>query len=239
MSMLNDDLVKVVIKNNLERKRRQERILKRQEIRKARNKKRLQVLMIIGLLTVGGITYGDDVVNFVKDFVVDFQVPDDLRMDYLNKRIGGLVMEYDEDVPLSERKPDQTIVAQCTKRTADNRDYYFQHDRIASKILELDPELREYALCAVLNDMGYDMYIKYDGHSTNADSVISYIQSMEKDNEIQLIEDGIETLEDYLKHKGYVDKKGEVSFDAFKESQDKNAEIIKEIVNEYSKGKGI
>lgn len=239
MSMLNDDLVNVVIKSNLERKERQQRIIKKQEERKTRNRKRLQLILIMGVLAAGGFAHRDEIADFVTGIVTEFQTPEELQMGNLDKRIGSLVMEYDSDVPLYERKMNVSILSQCTKRTPDKQDYYYQHDLIAKKILELDPELREYALCAVLNNMGNDMYIKFDGAITNADELIRCIQVYEKDNEAQVIEDGINTLEDYLKHKGHVNKKGEVSFSDYKKSQDQNAQIIKEIIDEYRKSKGM
>lgn len=198
---------------------------------------RIIAIALTGLLIVGGGKIASNMTS--KDYQTEItDIQDEYSMTELGKEIGSLV--YVKGDYFNE-KFDTTLVSilnQCTHRTSDNSGFYYSHTDIASKILSLDPELREYALCSVLNDMKSYRTQEFEPGKNNADYLMSIISTMEKNNDTKLL-DGATSLEEYLKMKGYVKEDGTTSFEMFKNREDENAPIIKEIIDSLVESKGV
>ena len=108
--------------------------------------RKIIALILAGVTIVGGTKVVVHVVDEIKDTIEDFN--EQKRFDKISKKLGSLVNS-------EENYLERTILSQCTKRTSDNQAYWYDLEEIAKKILSLDPELQEYALCGVIDDFYY------------------------------------------------------------------------------------
>ena len=129
-------------------------------------------------------------------------------MREINKKIGSLVSDNDE---LS------SIFSQCVVQNGVD-DVRFLHEKMAKKIMELDPELQTYALCGVLNSMDNYRDTKFgNGEYTNGDYLIHLLDNVDADK-----------LDEFLSH---VNKDGSQEFDEFLMSQLEQNDYINTVVD--------
>lgn len=217
--------------------RKEERIIRKKQMHDKFIATKIVAIVLGGLLLVGGtklITQKESNENAVQIAMNN----DDLSMKELGREIGSLVYVKGDNFNEKYDSTLKSILSQCTYRTNDNKNFYYSHTEIARKILSLDEDLREYALCTVLNDMGAYRTAEFEKGKTNADYLLKNISIFESDSEVKLL-DGTTSLEEYLKMKGFVDKDGKASFEMFLEKENQNAPIIKEIVESLMESKGV
>lgn len=217
--------------------RRKSRDVRKKQMHEKFIRTKVIALALSGLLLVGGAKLIIDKDKGSNDSEITM-IDSDISMKDLSKEIGSLV--YIKGDYFNEKFDTtlETIVSQCTHRTSDNEGFFYSHTEIARKILSLDEDLREYALCAALNDMGSYREVEFEKGKTNQDYLLSNISTLEKGNDYKIL-DGTSNLEDYLKMKGYVDKDGNPSFEMFIQKENENAPIIKEIVESLMESKGV
>ena len=208
-----------------------------------KNKKSLPkiiALLLAALIVLGVIklTVEDErVTESIGTYIQTHSIFGELNMSNLSRKIGQLVLE--EKSNYVGEVPEMSILSQHTKRTEDDKGYYYENNLVAEDILRLDADIQEYALCASINDMGDNKNNIIDSHGhTNADILIRHLKTGYKEGENKDFFEDIETFNDYLVKKGYVDSKGAPSFDMFKNAMDDNAKIILEIVNARTEGQG-
>lgn len=217
--------------------RKEERITRKKQMHDKFIGTKIVTIVLGGLLLVGGAKLITEKESSNNDVQITM-LSDDLSMKELGKEIGSLVYVKGDNFNEKFDTTLKSILSQCTYRTSDNESFYYSHTEIARKILSLDEDLREYALCSVLNDMGVYRTAEFEKGKTNADYLLKNISMFESDNEIKLL-DGTTSLEEYLKMKGFVDKDGNASFEMFVEKENQNAPIIKEIVESLMESKGV
>ncbi len=220
MALYEDAMINACNKS-VDRKRR-ERNVKSEKKRKEEMKTKIVSAVLAALVLVGGVTITKGVVDKANDIANEItenkeNYDKQKVMDELSKKIGSLVFVKDEDFNERYDTTEVSILSQCTKRTKDNSDYMYLHQKIADKINELPAELQEYAICATLEGMGTNRDAKFDGVTTNADYLIKCLGLNDAKD-----------LEEYLSH---VNKDGSSNFTEFLNSQYEQNDFIMAVVN--------
>lgn len=97
-----------------------------------------------------------------------------------------------------------TIVADSTRRTDDNQNYWYDTNRIAASLSTIESDQLDVGIYRVYKDMGYNPI----GNMNDViESLRSYVAEVER----------YQNFEDYLRQKGYVDAEGNIDLDTYEE----------------------
>ena len=217
----------------------------------------LTSIILAGLLTVGAvkginsIKVKDDIIegtqieeieedenifNSISSYFTRNDKDSELNMDNLSKEIGSLVFVKNADFSEKYDTTKVSIISQCSYLTNDNKDYFYNTEQMARKILQLDDRtVREYAIASILRNMKNAGTINNEVQArgmTNGDSLIYYLEIDEnvKDEDKQFT---VDNFKDYLKQ-----KKCETLEDLI-ELVEANAEYVSEYVKQAQIDLGI
>lgn len=181
-------------------------------------------VLTVGVIVVSGIGISN---HIAKPSMSDVSI-----------EIGMTVMDKDGGIGCS-------IANQNSARTENG--FFYYHDAIAKDLLRVEPSLFEYAFCTVCNDFGANINNNVGvGGRSNIDAVIFYLKqySSNKDSslfnaEISSFFADVNSLNDFLVKRGFVDKDGGPSIQAFRNECDKNTESIYAMLHNESENRSV
>lgn len=164
------------------------------------------------------------------------------NMNDVSMALGASVMEKN-----SHSIEHVTTIANQNIGIGENGTHFYYHDAIARDLLKVDPSMFEYALCTVCNDFGKNINNKVGfGGRSNIDAVIYYLKEYSSNQDggfynadISNFFEDVDSFKDFLVKRGFVDKDGGPSMEAFREECDKNTQSIYDILQSEANDRGV
>ncbi len=167
-------------------------------------------------------------------------------MNDVSYLIGASVLENTTSLEKLGLDSEHASIAMQNAAIGENGVFYY-HDAIAKDLLKVDESLFDYALCTVCNDFGNNIDNKVGiGERSNINAVIYYLKEYSSNPESDLFNEKIanlfsdvNTFNDFLVKRGFVDKDGGASLEAFREACDKNTLSIYDMLQVEQNSRGV
>lgn len=191
------------------------------------------IVALAAIVAAGGITLAARTIDITpKGSLHDF-----------GKDVGSIVYVKGDDFNPRYDSTNIGIVSQNTKRNANT--YYYDQDGIAKDLVSLDDRLLDITFVSVCEDMGEHLNNKVGQNGeTNIDLVISGIKKYaEEGSYAEKDFKDINTLNEWLVKRGYVDKKGnpdlQSAINHYAHEQSIFDQIVSEEIQEKEEGVGL
>lgn len=191
------------------------------------------IVALAAIVAAGGITLAASTIDITpKGSLHDF-----------GRDVGSIVYVKDDDFNPRYDSTNISIVSQNTKRNANT--YYYDQDGIAKDLVSLDDRLLDITFVSVCEDMGEHLNNKVGSNGeTNIDLVISGIKKYaEEGSYAEKDFKDINSLNEWLVKRGYVDKKGspdlQSAINHYVHEQSIFDHIVSEEIQEKEEGVGL